>query len=73
MISMTTRSCTPSVADQFPHADGSSVGSIEEVGEDVLVLIPYGQGEGATVLTAPPTDGAYTNDIVDAAQRLAQK
>ena len=26
--------------------------------------------EGATVLTAPPTDGAYTNDIVNAANAL---
>jgi len=26
--------------------------------------------EGATVLTAPPTDGAYTNDVVEAAYAL---
>ena len=47
----------------------SGIGYIDQAAWDRTVEIAQSTPnlEGATVLTAPPTDGAYTNDIVEAA------
>jgi len=54
----------------WPASEG--VGHIDQAAWDRTVEIAQKTPnlEGATVLTAPPTDGAYTNDIVDAATAL---
>jgi len=48
------------------------VGVIDQAAWDRTVEISQNTPnlEGATVLTAPPTDGAFTNDIVEAAWAL---
>ena len=48
------------------------IGYIDQAAWDRTVEIAQNTPnlEGATVLTAPPTDGAYTNDIVNAAYAL---
>jgi NitT/TauT family transport system substrate-binding protein len=50
----------------------SGIGTIDAAAWDRTVQIAQGTPnlEGKTVLTKPPTDGAYTNDIVDAALKL---
>ena len=50
----------------------SGIGFIDEAAWNRTVEIAQNTPnlEGATVLTAPPTDGAYTNDIVEAAWAL---
>ncbi len=54
----------------WPAPNG--IGYIDPAAWDRTVEIALGTPnlEGATVLTAPPTDGAYTNDIVEAAWAL---
>jgi NitT/TauT family transport system substrate-binding protein len=54
----------------WPSANG--VGYIDPAAWDRTVEISQNTPnlEGATVLTAPPTDGAYTNEIVEAAWAL---
>ena len=54
----------------WPAADG--IGFIDQAAWDRTVEIAQGTAnlEGATVLTAPPTDGAFTNDIVTEALAL---
>jgi NitT/TauT family transport system substrate-binding protein len=54
----------------WPAENG--IGFIDPAAWDRTVEIAQGTPnlEGATVLTAPPTDGAYTNDIVEAAWAL---
>ena len=54
----------------WPAADG--IGMIDQAAWDRTVEIAQGTAnlEGATVLTAPPTDGAFTNDIVTEALAL---
>ena len=51
----------------WPSPDG--IGYIDQAAWDRTVEISQSTPnlEGATVLTAPPTDGAFTNDIVEAA------
>ena len=51
----------------WPAPNG--IGYIDQAAWDRTVDIAQNTPnlEGATVLTAPPTDGAYTNDIVEAA------
>jgi NitT/TauT family transport system substrate-binding protein len=51
----------------WPAASG--IGYIDQAAWDRTVEIAQNTPnlEGATVLTAPPTDGAFTNDIVEAA------
>jgi NitT/TauT family transport system substrate-binding protein len=48
------------------------IGMIDQAAWDRTVEIAQGTAnlEGATVLTAPPTDGAFTNDIVTEALAL---
>ncbi len=50
----------------------SGIGTIDKTAWDRTVQIAQGTPnlEGKTVLTKPPTDGAYTNDIVDAALKM---
>jgi len=50
----------------------SGVGIIDQAAWDRTVEIAQSTPnlEGKTVLTAPPTDGAYTNEIVEAAQAM---
>jgi NitT/TauT family transport system substrate-binding protein len=50
----------------------SGIGFIDQAAWDRTVEISQNTPnlEGATVLTAPPTDGAFTNDIVEAAWAL---
>ena len=52
-------------------SDGG-IGYIDQAAWDRTVEISQSTPnlEGATVLTAPPTDGAFTNDIVEAAWAL---
>ena len=54
----------------WPSTNG--IGYIDQAAWDRTVEIAQGTPnlEGATVLTAPPTDGAYTNEIVEAAWAL---
>ncbi len=54
----------------WPAADG--IGFIDQAAWDRTVEIAQGTAnlEGATVLTAPPTDGAFTNDIITEALAL---
>ena len=54
----------------WPSTGG--IGYIDQAAWDRTVEIAQGTPnlEGATVLTAPPTDGAYTNEIVEAAWAL---
>ena len=54
----------------WPSTDG--IGTIDEAAWDRTVEIAQNTPnlEGTTVLTAPPTDGAYTNEIVEAAIAL---
>jgi NitT/TauT family transport system substrate-binding protein len=54
----------------WPSPDG--IGYIDQAAWDRTVEISQNTPnlEGATVLTAPPTEGAYTNDIVEAAWEL---
>ena len=54
----------------WPSPDG--IGYIDQAAWDRTVEISQSTPnlEGATVLTAPPTDGAYTNEIVEAAWEL---
>jgi NitT/TauT family transport system substrate-binding protein len=54
----------------WPSPDG--IGYIDEAAWNRTVEIAQSTPnlEGATVLSAPPTDGAYTNDIVEAAWAL---
>ena len=54
----------------WPSPDG--IGYIDPAAWDRTVEISQNTPnlEGATVLTAPPTDGAYTNEIVEAAWAL---
>ena len=56
----------------WPSPDG--IGIIDPAAWDRTVEIAQNTPnlEGATVLTAPPTDGAYTNDIVDRGLRAAR-
>ena len=51
----------------WPSPDG--IGYIDQAAWDRTVEISQNTPnlEGATVLTAPPTDGAFTNEIVEAA------
>ena len=51
----------------WPSENG--IGYIDQAAWDRTVEIAQGTPnlEGATVLTAPPTDGAYTNEIVEEA------
>jgi NitT/TauT family transport system substrate-binding protein len=50
----------------------AGIGTIDKAAWDRTVEIAQGTPnlEGKTVLTKPPTDGAYTNDIVQAALKL---
>ena len=54
----------------WPSPDG--IGYINQAAWDRTVEISQNTPnlEGATVLTAPPTDGAFTNEIVEAAWAL---
>ena len=54
----------------WPSPDG--IGFIDQAAWDRTVEISQNTPnlEGTTVLTAPPTDGAFTNDIVEAAWAL---
>jgi NitT/TauT family transport system substrate-binding protein len=54
----------------WPSPDG--IGYIDQAAWDRTVEISQNTPnlDGATVLTAPPTDGAYTNEIVEAAWAL---
>ncbi len=54
----------------WPAADG--IGMIDQAAWDRTVEIAQGTAnlEGATVLTGPPTEGAFTNDIVTEALAL---
>ena len=54
----------------WPATDG--IGVIDQAAWDRTVEIAQDTKnlEGATVLTAPPTDGAFTNDIVTEALAL---
>ena len=54
----------------WPAPNG--IGFIDQAAWDRTVQIAQSTPnlEGATVLTAPPTDGAFTNDIVTAAVAL---
>jgi NitT/TauT family transport system substrate-binding protein len=54
----------------WPSPDG--IGYIDQAAWDRTVEISQNTPnlEGTTVLTAPPTDGAYTNEIVEAAWEL---
>jgi NitT/TauT family transport system substrate-binding protein len=54
----------------WPAPNG--IGYIDQAAWDRTVEIAQSTPnlEGATVLTAPPTDGAYTNDIVEAAYAM---
>jgi len=54
----------------WPSSNG--IGYIDQAAWDRTVEISQNTPnlEGATVLTAPPTDGAYTNEIVEAAWAL---
>jgi NitT/TauT family transport system substrate-binding protein len=54
----------------WPAENG--IGFIDQAAWDRTVEIAQNTPnlEGATVLTAPPTDGAYTNDVVEAAHAL---
>jgi NitT/TauT family transport system substrate-binding protein len=55
----------------WPAAAG--IGTIDQAAWDRTVEIAQNTAnlEGATVLSAPPTDGAFTNDIVTEALALA--
>ena len=57
----------------WPAADG--IGIIDQAAWDRTVEIAQGTEnlEGATVLTAPPTEGAFTNDIVTEALALVDR
>lgn len=56
----------------WPSTNG--IGYIDQAAWDRTVEIAQGTPnlEGATVLTAPPTDGAYTNEIVEAAWAMLE-
>ena len=69
----------PAVADergQQAHlAGGGGIGMMDEAAWDrtVEIALDTPNLEGATVLTAPPTDGAYTNEIVEPAITISTK
>ena len=54
----------------WPSPDGIGVTNADAWSRTVDIALNTPNLEGATVLTAEPSEGAYTNDIVTAAQAL---